>query len=239
MPGWPPTERGRAPPGGPRCDTRGRLAPRHPAYQRRSRSTRAYRPVRPRHGAAPSWSALGRIGTVPRVFGTDASRDVLPGESGLRPGLHRKAIVASASPATPATSSAAITANDAATALWRRVQRARRSKTVLRRARTGRSSRNRWRSSASAAAQAVAGRLRLLEAFQADGLQVARQPRLRAALAAPALRVATCSSVSSAVAALERRPAGEQLVEDRPQGVDVGRPGRSRCAWPCACSGAM
>ena len=33
----------------------------------------------------------------------------------------------------------------------------------------------------------------------------------------------TCSSVSSGVAAAERRPAGEQLVQDRPQAVDVGR----------------
>ena len=39
--------------------------------------------------------------------------------------------------------------------------------------------------------------------------------------------------------AAERRPAGQQLVEDRPQGVDVRRPGRSRGPCPPACSGAM
>ena len=37
----------------------------------------------------------------------------------------------------------------------------------------------------------------------------------------------------------ERRPAGQQLVEDRPQGVDVGRRADASRDLPSACSGAM
>ena len=48
----------------------------------------------------------------------------------------------------------------------------------------------------------------------------------------------TSSSVSSTVAPAERRQAGEALVEDRAERVDVAA-GRPALDWPSACSGAM
>ena len=87
----------------------------------------------------------------------------------------------------------------------------------------------------------------LLQAFQADRLQVARDVGPHAA------RGGTTSVDDDQLEGLdrrlaqERRPAGQRLVEDRPQGVDVGgradalangpRPARAPCSWACPSPG--
>ena len=78
----------------------------------------------------------------------------------------------------------------------------------------------------------------LLQALQADRLQVARHPAGCGRAAAIGLCSRTWSSVSRAVSRLERRPAGEQFVEDGAQRVDVGGRGQT-AVRPAACSGAM
>ena len=87
--------------------------------------------------------------------------------------------------------------------------------------RIGSPCRKRRRSSARSGRGVAPSRL-LPQALQADRLQVARHARLQTAAAAPARRAAPAAGVQRR-RALERRPAGEQLVEDRAEGVDVGR----------------
>ena len=90
-------------------------------------------------------------------------------------------------------------------------------------------SRNRPRSSASAAADGVPLIRLLRQALQADRLQVAGQLRAAGATAGTGSSCSTCRTVSMTVAAAERRAAGQQLVQDGPEGVDVAPPGRPRC----------
>ena len=86
----------------------------------------------------------------------------------------------------------------------------------------GSPARKRRRSSASSAARAVApGRL-LVQAFQADRFQVMRHLGLNARGRHRLLVLHLVQRVQDG-GALERRPAGQQLVEDGPQGIDVGR----------------
>ena len=80
---------------------------------------------------------------------------------------------------------------------------------------------------------------RLLQALQADRLQVARRPSVELPRRHRARCSVTWRSVSATRRRLERRPAGQQLVEDRAEAVDVGRRRRSRSRRPAACSGAM
>ena len=88
----------------------------------------------------------------------------------------------------------------------------------------------------------VAPRRLLLQAFQADRLQVARQPRLQPRRRDRLGRLDLLERLQRRRRP-ERRPAGQQLVEDRPQGVDVGRradrrgpalrPAPGPCSWAC------
>ena len=138
----------------------------------------------------------------------------------------------------PATSVTTRLASRPATSLFRRPQRSSRSAEETRRARIGWSARNRRRSSASAAADAYRLRRVLLQALQRDRLGVARQarhqPRRRHRLG----RLDLLERLQHRRPP-ERRAAGQQLVEDRPQRVDVGRAGRPALVLPSACSGAM
>ena len=81
------------------------------------------------------------------------------------------------------------------------------------------------------------GRL-LLQALQADRLQVARHLGLEPPRRHRLIRAHLFQSVEQR-RPLEGRPAGQQLVEDRAQGVDVGGAGRCWLVSPAACSGAM
>ena len=109
-----------------------------------------------------------------------------------------------------------------------------RSATFTRRARLGRPSRNRWRSSASA----VGGRV---PAFRLprdrrvyDRLQVIRHMTVE--LAQPGrLFLRYLEDQARWVALLKRRTPCEQLVQGQPQSVDIGRVS----AWPRNRSGAM
>ena len=78
----------------------------------------------------------------------------------------------------------------------------------------------------------------LVQALQADRLQVARARRGTSRDGGTGSSSMTWRTVSSARLALEGRPAGQHLVEDRPQRVDVGRRADVR-GCPAACSGAM
>ena len=76
-----------------------------------------------------------------------------------------------------------------------------------------------------------------LQAFQADRLQVAVDSRRQR----PGRRRRLVPGPPAGFQRRRRpegRPAGEQLVQDRAQAVDVGR-GRQLLRWPAACSGAM
>ena len=80
----------------------------------------------------------------------------------------------------------------------------------------------------------------LVQAFQADRLQVARHCGFRREGGTGSSSM-TCRTSQRGLAA-ERRPPGEHLVEDGAQGIDVGgrpdvppcrRPARGPCSWAC------
>ena len=107
--------------------------------------------------------------------------------------------------------------SEPATAGFRRAHRQACSAAETRRARIGRSSRNRCRSSASAAAVAYRCAGSRAIALSDDRLQVARHRPVQLAAAAAAPRAVTCSDQLCAVRRLERRPQRQQLVERQPQ----------------------
>ena len=104
----------------------------------------------------------------------------------------------------------------------RRHHRQSRSAGPTGRARIGSPARNRRRSSASAAADGVPPRRLLLQALQADRLQVARDRRIEP----PRRHRLVADDLEHRVhrrGRLERRPAGDQGIERRPQRIHVGR----------------
>ena len=79
----------------------------------------------------------------------------------------------------------------------------------------------------------------LLQTFQTDRLQIARRLRLQLPRRHRLVPRAPAASVSSVVGRLERRTAGQALVQDRPQRIHVASPARMSFDLPPACSGAM
>ena len=78
----------------------------------------------------------------------------------------------------------------------------------------------------------------LLEAFQADGLELTGNVRDKL-VGRHRIALEDLDDGLHHARRVERRPAAQQLVEDGPQAIDVGRRRRSICDAPQACSGAM
>ena len=135
-----------------------------------------------------------------------------------------------------ATSAAAATPIDAASPGFRRHHRASRSAAETRRARIGRSSRNRRRSSARARGRRVPVRRVAGDRLGDDRLQVARDAR-RQLLQPRRLLVQHLVDQRVPVRRLERRPQRQQLVQRQAQAVDVAtarRTGPGTAPGPCS-----
>ena len=126
----------------------------------------------------------------------------------------------------------------AATAGWRRAQRAYRSRALVRRARIGSSSRNRRRSSAIASAVGVAVARVLVDRLQDDRLQVARDPRVDRPR--PRRLVALDLLDQRQRGRASRRPAGASAARRGSGPASRRRPGRrpGRGTARAPCSGA-
>ena len=200
-------------------------------------------------------SADGIEGAVAGPHGAHAARHRPGGvPTGPRPGPRRPGLRgdgrgtvgngarhSTKKPGVPRANIATTTAAAAASIRLRPAHRQSRPATPTGRATIGRFSRKRRRSSASARASAYRCDGVLLQAFQADRLQVARhvraQPRRRHGLG----RGDQLERLQRRIAQ-ERRPAGQRLVEDRPQRIDVGgrahRPANAPRPAPVPCSWA-